>query len=155
MKILVLSDSHQIISRMADAVELERPDYVIHLGDCTRDAEDLRRLCPKLPLVCVRGNCDFGSIEEDVRVAEYDGVRIFMTHGHLYGVKSGLMRCFLAAKEKQAHIALFGHTHCPYCDCEGGIWMVNPGSCGPTAKPTYALIEIQSGIPQCSIHTFD
>ena len=155
MKILVLSDSHQIMKYMVEAVELEHPDYVIHLGDCVGDAQDLQKHYPMLPIAFVRGNCDFFDLEEETKLTEYDGVRILITHGHKYGVKSGLLRYLLAAKENQVDIALFGHTHCAYCENESGIWMVNPGSCGAGARPTYAIIEIKNGVPMCSIHTFE
>ena len=46
MRILVLSDSHGNVDNMARAVELTAPDRVLHLGDCWRDAEDLRDLFP-------------------------------------------------------------------------------------------------------------
>lgn len=42
MNILVLSDSHGNISNMEEAVEREKPDMILHLGDCWRDAERLR-----------------------------------------------------------------------------------------------------------------
>lgn len=34
MNILVLSDSHGNISNMEEAVEREKPDMILHLGDC-------------------------------------------------------------------------------------------------------------------------
>ena len=37
-----------------------------------------------------------------------DGVRIFLTHGHLFGVKSGLTRLTLEARRVGAQLALFG-----------------------------------------------
>ena len=33
MKLLVFSDSHHSLRGMRDAIDLERPNYVIHLGD--------------------------------------------------------------------------------------------------------------------------
>ena len=51
MNILVLSDSHGNISNMEEAVEREKPDMILHLGDCWRDAERLaerRRVAPIL-----------------------------------------------------------------------------------------------------------
>ena len=46
MKYLVLSDSHGNVDNMARAVEREKPDGIIHLGDCWRDAEELHELFP-------------------------------------------------------------------------------------------------------------
>ena len=58
MKYLVLSDSHGNVDNMARAVECEKPDGIIHLGDCWRDAEELHELFPRLPLEQVPGNCE-------------------------------------------------------------------------------------------------
>ena len=59
MKLLILSDSHGDSTGMCRAVERERPDYVIHLGDHSSDARDLSRMFPMVPVAYVRGNCDF------------------------------------------------------------------------------------------------
>ena len=64
MKYLVLSDSHGNVDNMARAVEREKPDGIIHLGDCWRDAEELHELFPRLPLEQVPGNCDLGRFED-------------------------------------------------------------------------------------------
>ena len=44
---------------MAAAVEREKPDAVIHLGDYADDARELERLFPMLPVYRVRGNNDY------------------------------------------------------------------------------------------------
>ena len=44
MKYLVLSDSHGNVDNMVRAVEREKPDGIIHLGDCWRDAEEQHEL---------------------------------------------------------------------------------------------------------------
>ena len=41
MKILVFSDSHRSVGGMIDAVEREKPQQIIHLGDIMDDAEDV------------------------------------------------------------------------------------------------------------------
>ncbi len=150
MKILVLSDSHRTIGHMERAVLAQRPDYLIHLGDHTADADALARLFPDIPLVSVRGNCDFDPAVPEQRLGEWGGVRILMTHGHRYGVKSGLLRLRLAAQEAQAQIALFGHTHQALCQGGPGLWLFNPGSCGGF-RPTCGLIEITGGVPDFHI----
>lgn len=50
MNILVLSDSHGNISNMEEAVEREKPDMILHLGDCWRDAERLAERYPDIPM---------------------------------------------------------------------------------------------------------
>ena len=149
MKILVLSDSHGTLRYMQTAIEVNSPNYIIHLGDHSRDIEELKRMYPMLPITCVRGNCDFSDIDApEQRLAEYDGIRIMMTHGHRYGVKNGLLRYYMAAKENQVDIALFGHTHLAYCEEKDGLWLLNPGSCG-SVRPTCGIIEISGGKVVC------
>lgn len=151
MKLLILSDSHGYIPFMSDAIQREQPDYVIHLGDHARDVEPLRRTFPMVPIVSVCGNCDYGAFDvQEQRLVEYGGVRILMCHGHRYGVKSGLLRYYMAARENAVDVALFGHTHCAYCEEKDGLWLLNPGSCG-YGRPTCGIIEIQNGKATCRV----
>ena len=89
---------------------------------------------------------DLGNITVD-----FDGIRILATHGHKYGVKSNLLRFLMAAKENAVQIALFGHTHCAYCELIDDIWLLNPGSCGYRSRGTYGIIEISDHKITCSI----
>lgn len=154
MKILVLSDSHRVMRFMEQAVSQERPDYIIHLGDYTRDADALRRSFPEIPLASIRGNCDFDADRPEQLVGDWGGVRLLLTHGHRYNVKTGLLRLSFAAKEAQVDVALFGHTHCAFCELHNDVWLLNPGSCG-AGQPSYGLIRIENKTPVCEIHTFD
>ncbi|MBQ4370288.1 MAG: metallophosphoesterase family protein, partial [Oscillospiraceae bacterium] len=61
MKIIVFSDSHRVISLMAEAVRREKPDLVLHLGDHASDAAELSAMFPAVRLAYVRGNCDHNS----------------------------------------------------------------------------------------------
>lgn len=145
MKILVLSDSHGTMNYMCDAVEKEHPDYVIHLGDHDRDAEELSKYYPQLPVAWVCGNCDFRSDAPQTRLAVYGTKKVYACHGHTLGVKSGLLRAVYAAKEANADILLYGHTHIPFHDETEGLTILNPGACGNQnffGKPTYGVIEI-------------
>ena len=151
MKVAVFSDTHSNNELMLEAVRRCRPDAAIHLGDHDRDAVELRHEFPGLPVYSVCGNCDLAPAQPGVYSAAYAGYRFFMTHGHLYGVKYGLLRLSLAAQEAGADVVLFGHTHVPYCSCEGGRWFLNPGSCGQSAQPTYGIIELTDGALACRI----
>ena len=150
MKLLVLSDSHGTLDKMERALALESPDVVIHLGDYYRDAEALRKKCG-CPVVNVHGNCDMVRNAPAFHMETYEGYRFFMTHGHHYNVKSGLLSLFLAAREQQADMILFGHTHIPYCDMEDGIWILNPGSCKGFPPATYGIIIIDDNGLHCRI----
>ena len=120
MNVLVVSDSHGKVDKLIQAVEQVHPGYVLHLGDCQRDLEKLRQAFPMLPMEGVPGNCDYGSCDQPERVIELGGVRILMLHGHTRGVKSDVMRAVWAARECGAQVLLFGHTHRPLVDNDGG-----------------------------------
>jgi len=129
MKLLVFSDSHRSLRGMRDAVEAERPDYVIHLGDLEEDARLLSQEYPQLAVASVPGNCDGLVFSPLQKLVTYDSVRILMSHGHIWGVKGGYGGAIAAARKCDAHILLFGHTHVPYCEqLEDGLWVMNPGS---------------------------
>ena len=122
---------------MYDAVELEKPDMAFHLGDCIGDAQDLSSAFPMLDLSYVPGNCDYCTSVPASLLQEAGGVRIFLTHGHLFGVKTGLTRLLLEGKRVGAQLVLFGHTHRPYLAEHDGVWLLNPGSChaGQLCRP--------------------
>lgn len=155
MKVLVLSDSHGIFSSMENAVERERPDYIFHLGDYQRDARKLEEFYPEIPLLSVPGNCDWPLPGKQLTlIREFGGVRVLLTHGHAYGVKSGLLRMELAAREAGVQVALFGHTHCAVCEDLGGLWLMNPGASSGLRR-SYGILEIAGGSAVCHIEEIE
>ena len=155
MKIIVFSDSHGDVENMILAVEQERPDMALHLGDGWRDALSLRRRYPDLPLAQVPGNCDFRGSEAAVRVLEAEGRRILLCHGHTLGVKTGQDLLLAEALERGADAALFGHTHQPYVEYRSGVWLFNPGSIGDFRHPSYGTLLIEDGKFYPSLWTLD
>jgi hypothetical protein len=149
MKLLVLSDSHGWLTAMREAVRREQPDRIVHLGDYSADAQDLHDEFPDIPLSQVPGNCDGRTTLPDELVLEVDGVRVFCCHGHRFGVKSSYYRAMLAAREADAQVLLFGHTHRQYCEDYDGLWMLNPGSCGRGQKLNYGIVMVENGVPLC------
>ncbi|MBQ9974175.1 MAG: YfcE family phosphodiesterase [Oscillospiraceae bacterium] len=150
MKLLVFSDSHRSLAGMRDAVDLEMPDYVIHLGDLERDAQLLAQEYPRLAVTGVPGNCDGFTTSPLQRLVTYDRVPILMSHGHIWSVKSGYGGAIAAARKCQAQVLLFGHTHVPYCvQEEDGLWVVNPGSIRD--RGSYALITISDRTAHCQL----
>lgn len=134
MKILVLSDSHSIRNFMHRCVERFAPDAIIHLGDYVKDGAELKAAYPNIPFYQVQGNCDRyrcpPSIPE-VLVERICGVELYLTHGHLQGVKSGLAVLKQEARNCRVAGVLFGHTHEAYCVKEpDGLWVLNPGTSG-------------------------
>ena len=64
MRILVLSDSHGMPSRILDAVEAHpEAEALIFLGDGERDLDTVESYYHSLPnVIKVAGNCDFSSV---------------------------------------------------------------------------------------------
>lgn len=127
-KLLILSDSHN--SRLALenilATEADSIDALIFLGDGLRDLEQALTFYPSLRAYAVAGNCDFGALEPLDGLAAFDGVVVFYTHGHMYGVKYDLDTLADAAAARGANVALFGHTHIPVAEERGGGVPVQP-----------------------------
>lgn len=143
MKLLVFSDSHRSLRGMRDAVELERPDYVLHLGDLEEDARLLSQEYPMLAVAGVPGNCDgwmpSGPLQ---KLITYGQTRVLLSHGHIWHVKSGYGAALAAARSCGADILLFGHTHVPYCQRqEDGLWVMNPGSIRDSGSYGVILLE--------------
>lgn len=145
MKILVLSDSHGNVDNMAQAVEQEQPQLIVHLGDCWRDGEHLRDRFPSIPMEQVPGNCDYRSFEQAERLLFIEDARILICHGHTLGVKQSLLRAGYKAEEERLDLLLFGHTHRPMVDKRGRTLFVNPGSIGDYFHPFYAVVTVEQG----------
>ncbi len=149
MKILVLSDSHRSMAGIYNAIDTQQPDHVIHLGDLMEDAEYASMVYPTLPICKVPGNCDGWTSVEAIKQITLGGKSILLSHGHLWGVKSGYDRAFAQARAVGADILLFGHTHQALCcQLEDGLWVLNPGS----SRSTYGLITLDEEGISCSIH---
>ena len=141
MKAIVLSDSHHDFNSIIHVIENESHiDLLIHAGDVQRDVDDIQAAWPNIPCAYVVGNNDF--FVRDVptqRIFTFAGKKIFLTHGHLFGVKSSLSRLEKAAVECHADICIFGHTHLKHLEKKDGLWILNPGS----SCRSYAVIEIK------------
>ncbi len=146
MRILVFSDSHGDVASCKAVIErIIGVDMILHAGDNLADAQKLQELFPEIPVKAVPGNCDFSSLPTDM-VVEAEGKRIFLTHGHRYGVK--LDDHFVGLRDKTAEagcdIAVFGHTHVPVCDFTRKVPVLNPGSI--KSMRTFGVIEIENGV---------
>jgi uncharacterized protein len=145
-RLLVLADTHGS-KAVIDCVliKAKQIDAVAHLGDYVRDARYIRE--KGYTVYSVKGNCDYGDDAEAETLLQLGGKRLFLTHGHAYGVKYGCDRLICRAMELEAHAALFGHTHIACNQYESGILLLNPGSAAePRAKkPSFAILEISEG----------
>lgn len=141
MKVLIVSDSHGLTSELSQIREMHTDmDLMIHCGDSElqADHDSLRGYA------AVRGNCDFEAAFPEDRVEEAGGLRFFVTHGHRYSVKSTLMNLSYKAREMEADIVCFGHSHGLGAEMSDGILFINPGSIrlprGRKEK-TYVILE--------------
>ena len=160
MELLILSDTHGKSRRVREALEKSRPDAVLFLGDGLRDMANADLPCP---LYAVRGNCDwtvFADAPEE-RLEVFGGVRVFMTHGHRYGVKNGPGAALTAAARQNADVLLYGHVHETHeewlpAGTETGegllrkpLLVVCPGSLGEPRRgdPSFATLTVRHGVP--------
>ena len=155
VKILVLSDSHSGRIFMRHCIDTVKPDHIIHLGDHYEDGTVIAEEYPHLRVHQVPGNCDFGGAaqsEPPVMCYDIGGVRIFMTHGHMHGVKSGLDRLISAAAEMSAQVITFGHTHEALCfQTETGVWVMNPGSCRSWSGSAGVIEIVDKKVSACYV----
>lgn len=133
-----------------------RPDCFIHLGDHYDDAQVIAEeypqlLCHQVPGNCDRYRCPPGTAE--ILCYPVCGVKMYLTHGHLHFVKSGIGGLLADARRCDAKIALYGHTHRADCHQElDGLWVMNPGACGYGGS--VGIIEIRNKeIVSCRILT--
>ena len=130
MRILVLSDSHKNLGNLKRVLSEIEYDYVLFLGDYVADILNFAKPL-KNKLFIVKGNGDGDINFDDDMLIEISGKKIFMTHGHKYGVKMGMNKLFQKADELKADIAVFGHTHISFqTKLENGTIILNPGSVG-------------------------
>lgn len=151
MRLLAISDTHGDVSKVCSIINDIRNliDGVIHLGDVVEDAESIKRMYPSLPLYNICGNCDYGTNISPMETLVFENKKIFITHGHLFGVNFDTTKLVYKAMEKGADIALFGHTHIPYSEQINGVYVMNPGSLSRPrggSKPSYGIIKIEDGV---------
>lgn len=153
-KVLIVSDSHGLTSELQEIKNRHEHevDMMIHCGDSelSKDDQALSHF------LTVRGNCDYEDRFHEDEWKEIADYRIFVTHGHLYSVKSSLMSLQYRAQELNAHIICFGHSHILGAEVVQGKLFINPGSLRlPRKRPerTYVIIDISN--ENVTLHVFD
>lgn len=145
MKIVVFADSHTDVATMLDVVKAEQPDAVLHLGDHLADGMELQNSVD-IAVYLVKGNTDQADEGKTDALLEFEHVRVWMTHGHLYKVENGLTELYGVGARAGAQIVLFGHTHRPHLGYRDGIWLMNPGRVGRISSKaihaTYGVIRL-------------
>lgn len=178
-KILIISDSHGSKENLEQAIKKFGSDCAALLF-CGDGMEDLVSLIEedfhqdqqhKFMPACVffaRGNGDDYSIQlatdkisrlsvEDFKIVEAAGKKIFLTHGHLFGAGYGVSELIQEAKIQRCQIAIFGHTHVPYCKVQDNVLLINPGSCTRPRQGSLkscCVLTIKKDSPQCDCQFF-
>ncbi len=151
MRVLVVSDSHGDFSTLRRIYERERKggqagekplDLLIHLGDGAYDAMLLQRMTG-IRVEAVNGNNDPRGAFPDELCIQLEGIRVYMTHGHNFGVRAGLQLLARAARKERAGLVLFGHTHQDLLVEKRGLTLLNPGAASHWGGSSYALLEIE------------
>ncbi|MGL5693999.1 MAG: metallophosphoesterase family protein [Peptostreptococcaceae bacterium] len=127
MKLGIVSDTHRMDKFINEAIPyLKECDLIIHAGDNFIDSKYIHKLT-NVDIIGVKGNCDFDYVEDEM-VFELENKIIFLCHGDKYGVSYDLNDIEKKAKDENANIVIFGHTHVPLSIKKDGILYVNPGS---------------------------
>ncbi len=158
MKIGILSDTHGNLDAFFEALsQMKNADLILHLGDVlptySYDRYDFGA-DPRMDILrdmtnirFVRGNGDTAHhqrllghpLHDPFLFVELGKYRIFATHGHHYSRMSMLMR----AKELNANILCYGHSHIKELDSDDEMAILNPGSTSlpRDGRASYALIS--------------
>ena len=149
MKILIVSDTHRDNRNFFEALEREEPvDIIVHCGDVEGSEYLYDEACDG-DLYMVRGNNDFFSDLDDEEMFCIGELKVWLTHGHRYGVYRGYDILIDEAKSRGADIVMFGHTHVPVAEYINDVWVVNPGSLSYPRQegrmPTYIIMEYERG----------
>jgi hypothetical protein len=74
------------------------------------------------------------------------GYRVWLTHGHYYGIGMSSEMIKQEAREREVDIVMCGHTHKPVIEREHDLTLINPGSISyprqENRRPSYILMEI-------------
>lgn len=145
MRIGILSDTHGNLELARLAIsKMGWVDCLLHAGDHYRDAKALSEN-KELPVYAVVGNCDWDVSEPEDLLVNAAGKRIWLTHGHKYGVKTDHQMLLDKANAHNIDIVVYGHTHRAVMEEVDGILIFNPGSLTyprGARGPTYGVIEI-------------
>ena len=133
-KIGIISDTHGLLRPEVIEV-LKGCEAVLHGGDInsSRILEELNGIAPTY---AVRGNNDkeWAKNLPETLLVELFGIRFFMVHN-----KKNIPKDL-----EDIDVIVYGHSHKYEERTEGGVFRLNPGSCGPrrfTQPITFAVIE--------------
>jgi putative phosphoesterase len=141
LRVGVISDTHGLVR--PEAVEaLRGVDVILHAGD-VGGSHVLQELGEIAPVIAVKGNVDLEPWARglpDRRRLELGGAGVLLLHDRLAVGPDPAARGF--------HVVVFGHSHQPLAEREGGVLWFNPGAAGPARfrlPVALGLLEIDEG----------
>lgn len=156
MRIGLVSDTHlprfgrQLPAPLVHGLTEAGVSLILHAGDLT--APEVAAWFEAIaPFDAVAGNNDPPELWARYgrcKVLTVAGVRIGMVHGDGTG-GSTRERAIAAFADAPVDVVLYGHSHIPYCERHGTLWVVNPGSPSDKRRQprySYGLLEIVNGV---------
>lgn len=146
MRVLIVSDTHRKNENYFKALELVKPQLVIHCGDAEGSEYALSEAAD-CPVQIVLGNNDFFSYLPKELELQIGPFKVWVTHGHNYYVSMGSEIIAREARARGFDIVMYGHTHKPVVNRQEGIIAVNPGSLSyprqEGRRPSYIVMEVE------------
>lgn len=146
MRILIISDTHRKNDNYFKVLKkLKHIDMIVHCGDVEGSEYTLDEAA-ECPVLMIAGNNDFFSELPRERELSIEKYKVWITHGHHYGVSMGNERLKQEARARGVQIVIYGHTHRPCIEIEEDLVTVNPGSLSYPRqdghRASYAVMEI-------------
>lgn len=152
MRIGILADTHDELSRTQRAIELLRgagAEALVHCGDLS--GPEIVVACHVLPSYFVFGNHDADRVPELRQAAVETGISclewgavvniggkcVGITHGHMHIDVRRVLAC-------QPDYLLFGHRHYPVDAREGAVRWINPGALYRADEYSVAILDLES-----------
>lgn len=147
MKILIVSDTHRQNENYKKVIQKEAPiDMLIHCGDAEGSEELISQLANCETKIILGNNDFFAQLPKEI-MFEIGDNKIFLTHGHNYGVNMGNRVIKEEARARGANIVIYGHTHRPIIEIEENLVVINPGSLTyprqENKSPSYVIMEVE------------
>ncbi|MBR5945096.1 MAG: metallophosphoesterase [Lachnospiraceae bacterium] len=145
-KVIVLSDTHRQNENFFKVIEKEKDyDMIIHCGDVEGSELTFARAV-NCRVEMVMGNNDFFSSLPREREFYIGPYKVLVTHGHDYYVSMGNEIIKAEARARGIDILMYGHTHRPLIENEGGLLTINPGSLTyprqEGRRPSYVVLSV-------------
>lgn len=147
MKVLIVSDNHRDESSLLDLIHIykDEVDLWLHCGD----SEFGEGHSVWNTFKTVQGNMDWENNLPKVRTEGLNETRFVILHGHKHRVKRSLDDMLEVAKDNNASIVFYGHTHVAKVDKKEEVYFINPGSItqprGISRVGSYAIYEESEG----------